>query len=470
MSLRITQGALFSKALQDIRQSQLGFTRIQRQVATGYRVNTPSDDPVAALRILPLTAELRDLDQMLENVHLAKESLTIGASNLEDASQIMQRARELTVQAANGTVSDDGRRSIGIEVDQLLQQMVGIANSSKSGRFLFGGTDTRTAPFSIATDGGRSRAVYAGNQRTLSVGVAPGVETALNIPGDAIFQSRSRGPTEIDGATGVSPSGAADSGVGFQTLQVAFAGLHTDAPGEISAGSGGSNALGSLTYTFTTGPDTLSIDGGPALAVPATDQDFTTADGRTINLTVTAVPAIASGTFTSKASLSTDGGTTVVEVSDFTDTDVRVRNSVDGTVLNLDVTGLNRSGNDQVKFTGTFDVFTTLISLRDMLMNESGAPSQEVTANATAMLDEIDGAHDQILDGLRELGFRSASLDMLQTRVEKASTSTSESLSLVRDIDLAEAILEMQRQELAYQTTLQVGARVLQTNLLSFLR
>ncbi len=54
--------------------------------------------------------------------------------------------------------------------------------------------------------------------------------------------------------------------------------------------------------------------------------------------------------------------------------------------------------------------------------------------------------------------------------MEKTSTSTSESLSLVRDLDLAEAILEMQRQELAYQTTLQVGARVLQTSLLNFLR
>ena len=86
------------------------------------------------------------------------------------------------------------------------------------------------------------------------------------------------------------------------------------------------------------------------------------------------------------------------------------------------------------------------------------------------MLVEIDGAHDQILDGLRELGFRSSSLDSLRARVEKTSTSTTESLSIVRDLDLAEAILEMQRQELAYQTTLQVGARVLQTSLLNFLR
>jgi flagellar hook-associated protein 3 FlgL len=86
------------------------------------------------------------------------------------------------------------------------------------------------------------------------------------------------------------------------------------------------------------------------------------------------------------------------------------------------------------------------------------------------MLAEIDGAHDVVLDGLREMGFRSSSMELLEARVASISISSTESLSLVRDIDLAEAILEIQRQELAYQASLQVGARVLQTSLINFLR
>lgn len=469
MSLRITQGILFSHALQDIRNSQLGFARIQQQAATGRRVNSLSDDPIATLRILPLSADLRNLDQMLDNIQLASETVNVAAAGLEDASSIMQRVRELTTQAANGSVSRDDRRSIASEIDQLLEQMLGIANSTKGGRYIFGGTVTDTTPFSLMSDDGGSRVSYRGNQRSLSVGVAPGVETSLNIPGDAIFQSRSGGSTVFQGLTGALPSGASDNGVGFQTLTVSFNGLHTDAPGEISAGAGSTTALGVLSYSFTTGPNTLSIGGGPALPVPATDQDFTTADGRTINLTVSGVPATLNGNFTSKAGLSSDGGSTVVDVSDFSDMNVVVRNSLDATVLNVDVTGVTRTGDERVTFSGTFDVFTTLISLRDILRNESGESPQEVAARASAMLDEIDGAHNDILDGLRELGFRSSSMDLLRARVENLSISSAESLSSVQDTDIAEAILEMQKQDLAYQASLRVGARVLQASLMNFL-
>jgi flagellar hook-associated protein 3 FlgL len=469
MSLRITQGMLFSRALQDIRNSQLGFARIQQQAATGRRVNAPSDDPIATLRIIPLTAELRDLGQLLDNNTLARESMNSAAAGLEDASSIMQRVRELTTQAANGSLSEEDRHSIAGEMNQLLEQMVSIANSSRGDRYVFGGTVTDTTPFSLVSDGGGSRVLYGGNQRTLSVRVAPGIDTSLNIPGDAIFQSRSTGNTVFEGMTGAAPSGASDNGAGFRTLQVSFNGLHTDAPAEITAGSGSTTALGTLSYAFTTGPNTLSIDGGPALSIPATDQTFTTADGRTINLTVTGVPAVLSGTFTSKAGLSSDGGISVLDISDFTDTNAAVRNSFDGSVLNVDVTGITKTGDERATLNGSFDVFTTLISLRDILTNESGDTPQIVTARTSAMLDRIDGAHEDILDGLRELGFRSSSMELLRSRVENISASSAESLSLIQDTDIAEAILQLQQQDLAYRASLQVGARVLQTSLMNYL-
>ena len=71
---------------------------------------------------------------------------------------------------------------------------------------------------------------------------------------------------------------------------------------------------------------------------------------------------------------------------------------------------------------------------------------------------------------LRELGFRSSSMDVLQNRVESMRVSRTESLSQIEDTDIAESILELQRQDLSYQTALQVSARVLQTSLQGFLR
>ena len=93
-----------------------------------------------------------------------------------------------------------------------------------------------------------------------------------------------------------------------------------------------------------------------------------------------------------------------------------------------------------------------------------------VGSEARSLLEEIDGAHNSVLDGLRELGFRSSSMDVLQNRVEGMRISRTESLSRIEDTDIAESILQLQRQDLSYQTALQVSARVLQTSLQGFLR
>jgi flagellar hook-associated protein 3 FlgL len=475
MTMRITQGMLYARALGDVQSGLSRYSALQQQVATGRRISRPSDDPAAALRILPLRSDLKNLQQLTSNVQLARETLNTGAASLEDASAAMQRVRELTTQAANGTISDGDRNSIGAEVEQLLSQILGIANSRRGDRFLFGGTANGSAPFELVQDAGGTRVRYTGNRDSLEIDVAPGVTTALNVPGDAIFLQRNRTPATFaaaDGsnATGAQPVGAGDTGVGFGRLAVTFAGLHTDAPGTVSAGTGATNALGSLSYTFTTGPDTLSIGGGPAVPIPATDQDFTTADGRTISLTVTGVPATTSGTFTARAGLSTDGGQTIREISDFSANSVQVTDSYSGTVLNVDVRGIARTGEEEVKFNGTFDAFTTLITLRDLLRNEQGLPGNVVRDRIAQMLVEVDGAHDSVLDGLRELGFRSSSMDVLQNRVEGLRVSRAESLSLVEDSDIAESILKLQQQDLAYQAALQVSARVVQLSLQGFLR
>lgn len=475
MSLRITQGMMFTRALGDVQRGLFRYSQLQQEIATGRRINRPSDDPAGALRILPIRNDLRNLDQLSSNVSLARETLNTGAGSLEDASATMQRVRELTTQASNGTLSTSDRQSIGAEMEQLLQQMVGIGNSRRGDRYLFGGTENGSAPFELITVGGRTRAVYHGNRESLDVEVAPGVSTALNVPGDRIFLHRERGPTTFASpsgstATGAMPTGRGDTAVGFGALSISFAGLHTDVPSTVTAGADTTNALGPLAYTFTTGPDTLSIGGGPALNIPVTDGAFTTADGRTISLTVSGVPATLTGTFTSKASMSIDGGRSVVEVSDFSNSSVMVTDSADRSVLNVDVRDLTRTGEEDVKYTGTFDALTTLITMRDLLRNESGLPDAVVRDRIAQMMNEVDSAHDAVLDGVRELGFRSSSMDVLGNRVEGLRIARTESLSLVQDTDIAEAILEMQKHDLSYQAALQVSARVVQTSLQGFLR
>ncbi len=467
--MRITQGHLFQRALGDIQRSLTKYTGLQQQVASGKRIELPSDDPIAALRLLPMQSDLKNLAQMSDNVALARESLDTGAAALEDASSVMQRVRELTMQASNGTFAQGDRASIGAEMDQLLQQLVGIGNSRRGERFLFGGTESGTPPFAIEETASGTRVVYNGNRERLDIEVAPGVQTGINLAGDSIFMTRERSGATLTGGTGARATGYGDTAVGFQTLSVTFAGLHTDAPTGITAGNGDTNLVGEVSYAYTAAPPSLSIGGGPAIAIPASNQDFVTSDGRTLNLSVTAAPTPATGTFTAKAALSVDGGASSIEVSDFSATAVGVRDANNGSTVHIDVTGLARIGTDEIEHGGTFDAFTLLISLRDIMQNSNNVSDETVRQRASALLSEIDSAHDSVLDGLSELGFRSASMQALDNRVSGLRVSREKSLSDIQDTDMAEAILALQRQDIAYQAALQMGSRVIQTSLQNFL-
>lgn len=463
---RITQSMLYARALRDVQNNLRGSQRLQEQVATGRRVNRPSDDPASMLRILPLRAELRDLDQLSTNTQLVRETTNLGAAGLEDASAVMQSARELLVQANNGTTSVGDLVGLGDRVDQLLRQMLGVANTSRAGRFLFGGTVTDAAPFRLEDGPSGTRVRYDGNQESVLVDVAPGVEIALNAPGDGIFMRRSRGATTFAGGnTGTRPGGDISTGVGFGELNVTFAGL-AGAPTQISAGNGTTNALGNLTYVVTGG--TLSIDGGPSLPIPATDQAFTTADGRVVNLTVSGTPTPASGTFTSLGGLSIDGGRTI-SVVDFTGNTVQVRDA-EGTVLSVDVSNLRGTGRETVTYGGTFDPFTLLIEMRDALRGATADNRDETRARLQRVLGEVDNAHDAVLDGVATYGGRSEFMDALGSRLDSLGISARESLSNAEDADLTESILKMQQQQIVYQASLSVSARIVQTSLLDFLR
>jgi flagellin-like hook-associated protein FlgL len=98
-----------------------------------------------------------------------------------------------------------------------------------------------------------------------------------------------------------------------------------------------------------------------------------------------------------------------------------------------------------------------------------GLAQSEIGERLSSYLSRIDNAHDDLLDSLRSLGFRSANMQLLGNRVESLKATSEESLSLARDTELTSALVDFQRQELNYQAAIQVGARVVQVSLLKLL-
>ena len=108
------------------------------------------------------------------------------------------------------------------------------------------------------------------------------------------------------------------------------------------------------------------------------------------------------------------------------------------------------------------DVFTMLDGLE---ANVSAGDSGAISSN----LDDIDNAMGRVLDGLAELGGASNRIDAARERSLEEIYSVRAELAEVEDVDLAEGIMDLQLQEIAYQAALGAVGRVLQPSLVNFL-
>lgn len=119
--------------------------KYQYQLATGKKIKVPSDDPVIAARALKLRTDVSEVEQFKKNARDALSWMEASETALDNIGNIIHRARELAVQGANGTNSPEETQKIASEVKQLREQIIKIANTTYSGRYIFSGYKTDKA-------------------------------------------------------------------------------------------------------------------------------------------------------------------------------------------------------------------------------------------------------------------------------------------------------------------------------------
>ena len=182
--MRISTSMLFQQGLNGILDQQARTSRTFEQLATGQRVNSVSDDPIAASRIQELERAVSQQSSYIDNIGRAQQRLAIEENALDAVGTVVRRVRELAVQASNDTNGTDGRRLIAVELRQRLDELVALGNSqSGEGEFIFAGAQSQTRPF--VRDAGAVTYVGDGVQRELLIG--PGTTIAEGDTGDAIF-------------------------------------------------------------------------------------------------------------------------------------------------------------------------------------------------------------------------------------------------------------------------------------------
>ncbi|MCK7544666.1 flagellar hook-associated protein FlgL [Marinobacter bryozoorum] len=183
--IRISSQQIFSGGINRLQDLNVNLNQTQEQVSTGKRVNRPSDDPVAAARILKLDQEVGRIETYQRNVGLAENRLQLEESSLSSMTDIIQRVRELTVQAGNGSLSANDRQSISAELKQRLQELASQANTQDSaGSYIFSGFQGESPAFAKNINGDW---VYQGDEGQRKLEIDDGVNVAISDHGKDLF-------------------------------------------------------------------------------------------------------------------------------------------------------------------------------------------------------------------------------------------------------------------------------------------
>lgn len=182
MTMRVTQGMMNNQLLRNISTNLHRMNDHQNQLATGRKINKPSDDPVGMSFGLRYRSELAANEQYESNVDAAISWLDYTDSMLGQANSVIQRVRELAVQGANSTNPQQALNAIASEVKQLYSQMVTIGNSQFNGKYVFNGQKTDIPPYQLET--AMTDPIDTGEIK-FEIGV--GVRIAANVPGNQVF-------------------------------------------------------------------------------------------------------------------------------------------------------------------------------------------------------------------------------------------------------------------------------------------
>jgi flagellar hook-associated protein 3 FlgL len=209
--MRISSSQQFQQGIDAILRQQAKLTKTQEQLATGNRILTPSDDPAASTQLIKLSALIASNSQYDRNITFAQNQVGLAESKLKSAGDIIQRVRELVVQANTAIHSNSSRGAIATEIQNNLDALLDVANSKDaSGEYIFSGFNASTKPFVKEGDGYQ----YKGDQGERFLQVSEDIQVHVRDSGATIFQKIREG----DGRLKLSPA-ASNQGNLIVTLE-----------------------------------------------------------------------------------------------------------------------------------------------------------------------------------------------------------------------------------------------------------
>lgn len=189
MSVRFNPD-LYGSILSGLNVNNLDEATAQQELATGRRVNQPSDDPAATTVAIGIHWQSAQDDQFSRNISTVSGQLQTADSTMSSVVTALTQAITLGVQAGDSSLSADNRNTLSTQIQSISSQMISLANTTYQGSYIFAGTNSGQ-PAYVANAASATGVTYQGNAATNQVEISKGQKITVNVPGSQIFSSSS---------------------------------------------------------------------------------------------------------------------------------------------------------------------------------------------------------------------------------------------------------------------------------------
>ncbi|MEA3417293.1 MAG: flagellar hook-associated protein FlgL [Thermodesulfobacteriota bacterium] len=411
MVMRISENIKFNTIVDNMFKSQDSYNKLAEKTASLKEINRPSDDSIGMSRVLNLRESRASVKQYTRNMNGCESWLTITESKLSAAGDLLIKAREVAVAQSTATAFVETRSAEAGTVQQLIDEMLSLANSKYDGKYLFSGAKTEEEPF-------------LSSERTAAIGPAAAAD-GNTFDGDVTSSGTYTGSvnktyvvkiTDWDNVTETATYDVSDNG-GTSWISTGKTFILPDG-GSVDTGAG--DIGDGIVLTF---DDTGSAD--PELA--AGDIFY--------------VHAFAPGYY------SGNGEEMSVNVGE-------------GTPFAYSISGEAAFTN---KGEGNVEILDVLDKLKDALANNE-------PDTIASCLDDLKAASDQISKNISKCGVRMNRLEIAKNNMADMEMDLAGLISEVEDADISEITTKLAMKEIALKASYTVASRIGNLTILDFLR
>ncbi|WP_024608596.1 flagellar hook-associated protein FlgL [Pseudoalteromonas sp. TAB23] len=422
--MRLSNNLMYQNNINKILDNQQGVANAQERVTTGEKYLTTSEAPAAISQAMLYSNKIQTNEQYTKNIDQLNGRLETEESVLQSINSNIQQAQELTIQAGNGVYTKDDLKTFASELSGIQQTLANLMNTrSEDGKFIFSGYQDSTQPYQF--DSAAGEYTYNGDQGQHQITIAEGVSIKASDNGFDTFEktnARLNVESNVASIPTLVPANNVTAGTVYVDGQAEFDKFHQANYNADPTASATAN-----TYSVLVSPGATATD-------PQTYEIYR--DGAAL------IPAVT--------------GEVTDESIDFAGMTIEFEGTAPG---QLDFS-LEKPGKENVLNT----LQALITGLNDGTLE--GDDFQQVLADG---LVQLQNASEQVVFTQASLGGRMNALERVSDSNLALDIQNKSNRSNLVEVDMAEAISELTKQETALQASQATFGRLTNLSLFDYL-